>query len=279
MSLSKTTLPQPSGVLRSSRLHCAADAYNAYRVRCTFKPLPMQCRGLLAHPARAVRRPSPRCSCAGSASEATPPDSSRRSALAAAAGLLLALPGPAAGPALAAKPTQMVGDEAKLRSAVAVLRPTRGSAVQGTVSISEAVTRRGRVYVRVSVRATGLTPGLHGVNVHELAGAACDDGLSCGASFNPAQLPHGLRDTVKSFGAQKGHYLGDGSAAWRHVGDWGNVKAGADGVADESWEEPVATLADGPACVLGRAVVLHAAADDGVAEPAAVVAYGVLQRA
>lgn len=47
----------------------------------------------------------------------------------------------------------------------------------------------------------------------------------------------------------------------RHIGDLGNVRANAQGVADTKFSDQVINLA-GPRSIIGRAVVVHSGTDD-----------------
>src|SRR5437879_12267120 len=87
--------------------------------------------------------------------------------------------------------------------AVAVLHPTAGSKVNGTVTFTEEADG-----VRVRAEITGLTPGNHGFHIHEFGDCSAADASSAGAHFNPTNNPHAGPD-----------------AAERHVGDMGNVEA------------------------------------------------------
>jgi Cu-Zn family superoxide dismutase len=81
--------------------------------------------------------------------------------------------------------------------------------------------------------------------VHAL-GNLTEGCLSAGGHFNPLGAPHG----------------GPGDAASaRHAGDLGNVVADADGVVDVRLTDENIALA-GERSVIGRALVLHADADD-----------------
>src|SRR2546421_4431568 len=93
--------------------------------------------------------------------------------------------------------------------AVAVLQPTQGSKVSGTVTFTE-----GADGVQVHAEITGLTPGNHGFHVHEFGDCTAADASSAGAHFNPTHKPHAGPDTPE-----------------RHVGDMGNVQADASGKA------------------------------------------------
>ena len=208
-----------------------------------------------------------------------------------------------AGPA-SARPTQQM--DRPLLSAAATLTPTKGNeGVSGSIIIREAYNKRGRQFTEVVVDVQGLKPGLHALSINRNpASASCDAGACLGEVWNPAGLPHGKPDAVKKFGASASHYAGppkpaappsvpllvcpisrcsacgagDGSLAWRHVGDLGNIKADAQGVAKATFEEPVVAL-EGDTNVLGRSIALHVNADDfsqpdGNVGP--ILAYGTL---
>jgi Cu-Zn family superoxide dismutase len=77
-----------------------------------------------------------------------------------------------------------------VRYALAVLRNPGGRVVGFAPFVED---RRGRVYV--SVLARGISPGLHGIHVHEVG--SCDGAIdppftSAGAHFNPEGRQHGL---------------------------------------------------------------------------------------
>src|SRR5213082_4223676 len=91
--------------------------------------------------------------------------------------------------------------------AVAVLHPTAGNKVAGTVTFTEVADG-----VQVLAEITGLTPGNHGFHVHEFGDCSAADLSSAGAHFNPTNKPHAGPDATE-----------------RHVGDMGNVEADASG--------------------------------------------------
>lgn len=133
---------------------------------------------------------------------------------------------------------------APVTKAVAVLQPTKDSAVRGSVSFA-----RGVGGLRVVARLEGLTPGLHGFHVHEFGDCSASDGTSAGAHFNPGGAPH----------------AGPHDAA-RHAGDMGNVEADAQGVGVLDYVDPKASF-EGDASILGRGVIVHAKADDLKTQP------------
>jgi Cu-Zn family superoxide dismutase len=145
--------------------------------------------------------------------------------------------------------------------AVAVLHPTAGSKVSGTVTFTEVADG-----VQVWAEITGLTPGNHGFHVHEFGDCSAADATSAGAHFNPTHEPHAGPD-----------------AAERHVGDMGNIETDASGKAKLEYVDHQISLTNDERSVIGRSVVVHAKADDLNSQPAgdsgARVACGVIGRA
>jgi Cu-Zn family superoxide dismutase len=98
----------------------------------------------------------------------------------------------------------------------------------------------------------GLKPNAeHGFHVHEKGDCSSEDGMSAGGHFNPKGAPHGRYDTAP-----------------HHAGDVPNLRADAKGVAKISWEDDELTVADGPATVVGKAVIVHRDPDDYRTQPA-----------
>src|SRR5262249_18882625 len=128
--------------------------------------------------------------------------------------------------------------------AVCVMTPLSGSKVSGLIYF----TQKGDE-VEITGQISGLTPGLHGFHVHEFGDMTSNDGMSTGAHFNPDNKKHG------------GPHAKD-----RHVGDLGNVKADEKGVATINMKDKLIKL-DGPHSILGRALIVHAKADDEKTQP------------
>src|SRR5437764_11602144 len=76
--------------------------------------------------------------------------------------------------------------------AIAVLHPTAGSKVSGTVTFTEVADG-----VQVQAEITGLTPGNHGFHIHEFGDCSAPDATSAGAHFNPTGKPHAGPDALE----------------------------------------------------------------------------------
>ncbi|HEV8255109.1 MAG TPA: superoxide dismutase family protein [Vicinamibacteria bacterium] len=133
---------------------------------------------------------------------------------------------------------------AEATKAVAVLMPAKDGKAAGTLTFAKADGG-----VRITGRITGLNPGTHGFHVHEYGDCSAPDFASAGGHFNPTAQPHaGPKD------------------AHRHAGDLGNVEAGADGSVSVDYTDADMRF-DGDKSILGRAVVVHANADDLKTQP------------
>jgi Cu-Zn family superoxide dismutase len=145
--------------------------------------------------------------------------------------------------------------------AIAVLHPTAGNKVSGTVTFTEVADG-----VQVHAEITGLAPGNHGFHVHEFGDCSAADATSAGGHFNPTNKPHAGPDATE-----------------RHVGDMGNVEADASGKATLEYVDHQISLTNDQQSAIGRSVVVHAKADDLKSQPAgdsgARIACGVIGRA
>jgi Cu-Zn family superoxide dismutase len=147
--------------------------------------------------------------------------------------------------------------EVEVKEALAVVNPTEGSKVNGTVSFA----KDGKG-VRITANVEGLSPGLHGFHIHEFGDCSSPDASSAGGHFNPTGMPHAGPKAEK-----------------RHVGDLGNLEAAKNGVAKLEVTDDVISL-EGPESIVGRSVIIHARTDDLKTQPAggagARVACGVI---
>jgi Cu-Zn family superoxide dismutase len=130
--------------------------------------------------------------------------------------------------------------------AVANLKPTQGNKVQGTVTFTREADGKG---VRIKADITGLTPGKHGFHLHEKGDCSAPDASSAGGHFNPTKVDHGAPTVMP-----------------HHAGDFGNITADADGNAKFEMVDPDLSF-EGDNSVLGRAVIVHAKADDLKSQP------------
>ncbi len=130
-------------------------------------------------------------------------------------------------------------------SALAKLVPTSGSKVSGAVSFTQYGDK-----IMVEADISGLTPGAHGFHIHEKGDCRAADGMSAGGHFNPAGTAHGGPNGTP-----------------RHAGDLGNIVADASGHAVHSVELTDVTLGADANSIVGRAVVVHAGADDLATQP------------
>ena len=151
---------------------------------------------------------------------------------------------PAAGAKLAPPPPPPAATGPVTRAA-AQLRPAKDGKVEGTVNFAAAPGGG----VHVTGKITGLAPGTHGFHVHEFGDCSAADFASAGGHFNPTGQPHGAPKD-----------------ATHHVGDFGNIEAGADGTATIDYTDAGGSF-DGRRSVLGRAVVVHANPDDLKTQP------------
>ena len=167
------------------------------------------------------------------------------------------------------------------------LTPTSaGAGASGEVEFSLETNRANQEVVVVRANVRGLTPGKHGINVHENGDVSgCDDAGACtGKSYNPDKRPHHGPTALKKFGASACHFVGDGCVLNRHIGDLGNIVADENGDSTTSFKDLYTTLKAGTSnSIAGRSVVIRATADDfeteeddGGAGP--IVLYGSIVR-
>jgi Cu-Zn family superoxide dismutase len=137
-----------------------------------------------------------------------------------------------------------MGSGGKVERAVAVLHPTKGSDVTGTVTFTQDGDK-----VQIDATVEGLAPGKHGFHIHELGDCSAPDGTSAGGHYNPDNHPHAGPDQMD-----------------RHMGDLGNLEADGMGTAHYRRTDGYVTL-NGPHSVIGRAVIVHAGEDDLTTQP------------
>lgn len=148
-------------------------------------------------------------------------------------------------------------------AARAALAPASGSLVSGRVEL-----RPMGDGVHLTGEIGGLAPGsVHGMHVHEKGACSAADASSAGGHFNPTAQVHGR--------------AGGGA---HHAGDISNVTADSAGVAHVDVRLDATSLGGGGrGDIFGRALVVHAQADDYASQPAgnsgARIACGVIRDA
>jgi Cu-Zn family superoxide dismutase len=135
-------------------------------------------------------------------------------------------------------------DKDEVLKAVAVVHPASGSKVHGEITF----TQKGDT-VEIKGEVMGLKPGKHAFHVHEFGDCSSHDAMSTGGHFNPTKMKHGAPDAEE-----------------RHVGDLGNITADDDGKAKINFKDKIISL-HGKNSIIGRAVIIHADADDFKTQP------------
>lgn len=124
---------------------------------------------------------------------------------------------------------------------VTVLMSMKDSKVTGTITFEQ----KGDA-VHLSGKVMNLSPGKHGFHVHEFGDLRAADGTSAGGHYAPDGSKHGGPDDAE-----------------HHSGDLGNIVAGQDGTATVDITAKHQSLH----LWLGRALVVHGAADDLSSQP------------
>jgi Cu-Zn family superoxide dismutase len=131
------------------------------------------------------------------------------------------------------------------KKAIAVIRGFGDSPAKGVIHFT--ATADG---VEIVGEITGLKPGKHGFHIHEFGDISSADPKCHGGHFNPDKKKHGGPTDVE-----------------RHVGDLGNIIANGRGKAEIRMTDRLIALS-GPHSIIGRAVIIHAKADDLKSQPA-----------
>lgn len=108
-------------------------------------------------------------------------------------------------------------------------------------SIGSAKLKEGKKGVEIKLDVKGLTPGKHGMHLHETGKCDGPDFKSAGGHLNPDGKEHGLKNPKGA-----------------HEGDMPVITVDKDGKSKETVDAPFAKLAD----LHGKALVIHAQEDD-----------------
>ncbi|MDY0405256.1 superoxide dismutase family protein [Virgibacillus sp. 179-BFC.A HS] len=107
--------------------------------------------------------------------------------------------------------------------------------------------------VKITVNAEGLSPGYHGIHIHEHPKCSGNHFQSAGNHLNPEGKKHGAM-----------HPKG------AHLGDLPNIEADSDGKAKAELKLAEATLKEGKKSLLkkeGTSLIITAGQDDGISQP------------
>jgi len=121
-----------------------------------------------------------------------------------------------------------------------------GSKVSGNVEFEMAPDGR----LKMTLNVQGLTPGDHGVHIHETGDCSAPDAASAGGHFNPTEMAHGA----------------PGGPA-HHAGDLGNMNANANGTGAMTMSISGLSLNEKKTSVVGKALIVHEKADDMTTQP------------
>jgi Cu-Zn family superoxide dismutase len=131
--------------------------------------------------------------------------------------------------------------------ATATLEAKSGSTVHGKVDFTETPDKG----LKVRLEVTGLTAGPHGFHVHEKGDCSASDGSSAGAHYDPTADQHA-----------------GPKAPRRHLGDLGNVDGGeGTRTVEMTIAKPEPSEGWSWSDFVGKAIVIHAGADDFVTQP------------
>jgi Cu-Zn family superoxide dismutase len=146
-------------------------------------------------------------------------------------------------------------------TAKATLQPKSGTQVTGDATFTQDGDK-----VVVVINARSLTPGKHGVHVHEKGDCSAADASSAGAHFAPGGGEHAGLDSSN-----------------RHAGDLGNLEASADGSALLTVTTDALRVGSGDRDVIGKSIVIHGDPDDLKTQPSGNsggrIACGVIEKA
>jgi Cu-Zn family superoxide dismutase len=132
--------------------------------------------------------------------------------------------------------------------AIATLKDAKGNTV-GLATFTEEASG----LIHINVNASGLTPGLHGIHIHNKGNCTGLSFISAGEHYNPLGKEHDLN-------TQKGP----------HAGDLPNLEVGEDGMGHMHIATTFVTLSLGPTTLFtanGTSLVIHANSDDEMTNP------------
>jgi superoxide dismutase, Cu-Zn family len=154
----------------------------------------------------------------------------------------------------------LAGAAAMAQTGMKAQADIKGTGITGRAELVERKVGTGTV-VDITVSASGLKPGLHGVHLHAVG--KCDpDFAAAGGHFDPGPAGNTDPDANHPF----------------HMGDIPNLEVGQDGKGTLKAVTTRVTLADGPLSIFdtdGTAIIIHGNEDKGTTgEPKSGVSGG-----
>lgn len=134
------------------------------------------------------------------------------------------------------------GAQGQMKGQVTASAEIKGKGITGTAELTERAQGTGTI-VEISVQASGLTPGKHGVHLHAVGKCEPDFGAA-GGHFDPGPASNTDPDANHPF----------------HMGDVPNLEVGADGRGSMKIMTSRVTLSDGPLSLFdadGTAIIIH----------------------
>jgi Cu-Zn family superoxide dismutase len=128
--------------------------------------------------------------------------------------------------------------------AIADLNPTQGHNGSGRITFTKLDNG-----IKITGEVSGLSPGMHGIHIHEFGDCSDAEAKSAGDHFNPDQMPHAGPEDVQ-----------------RHTGDLGNIEADQNGIAKLELTDSKISF-EGPNSIIGKAVIVHQDKDDLKSQP------------
>ena len=135
---------------------------------------------------------------------------------------------------------------ASASTATAELKAASDSEAGGTLAFAQ-----DDGFLHITGEINGLSPGVHGLHVHEIGDCSAPDASSAGDHYAPRGSQHGAPTQTDEL---------------HHAGDLGNIVADGGGRATVDAIDDGLTLS-GPETIVGRAIVVHADPDDLVSQP------------
>lgn len=129
--------------------------------------------------------------------------------------------------------------------ATAEILPRSGSKVNGKLQVYQAPDG---IVVGIDVR--DISPGEHGIHIHEKGDCSAQDASSAGEHFNPLAHKHGGPESSE-----------------RHPGDFGNIRIPANGIAKLEIRIKDSDKGFTWNQIIGKSIIIHAGKDDLVSQP------------